>query len=403
MKDFLSVEDGVLFYGTRMMIPQSLIQDYLKRIHMGHLGITKSQNRAKESVFWKNMTKDIEEYIGDCKECLIYSRSNLKEPMLSHNSATGPWQIISSDLFEFDNTTYVLVADQYSKMPFVRNLGQNTRSRAVIDFLEELFSVHGTCSILMSDNGPQYSSHEFKEFVKSWDFKHITSSPHYPQSNGFIERMVGVVKNILKKAKASKTNLHKALLAYRSCPLNHDDKSPAELMFQRKIQSNLPVRVTSQDNQSHYERIQIQKDKTAVNYNKSCGQELSKLLPGMKILVQDGKAWYPATVKSQADEPRSYILITPNGKEIRRNRKFLKELSVKASSKFDFDHNTSEKNTSQIACEPPTSETMPMQQMEQKTPKSVRFSDRNSICIIPPRPRSTRQVKRPKRLIEEYD
>ena len=51
----------------------------------------------------------------------------------------------------------------------------------------------------MSDNGPQYNSAMFTEFAKEWHFQHITSSPRYPQSDGFIERQVQTVKNTMKK------------------------------------------------------------------------------------------------------------------------------------------------------------------------------------------------------------
>lgn len=70
----------------------------------------------------------------------------------------------------------------------------------------QLFAVHGICKVLYTDNGPQYTSAEFKNFVNEWEFEHVTSSPTYPQSNGFCEPMVGVVKSILKKAKQSNTD-----------------------------------------------------------------------------------------------------------------------------------------------------------------------------------------------------
>ena len=49
----------------------------------------------------------------------------------------------------------------------------------------------------MSDNGPQFVSGEMKEFTESYNFKHITSSPHYPQSNGLVERSVKTAKGLL--------------------------------------------------------------------------------------------------------------------------------------------------------------------------------------------------------------
>ena len=111
------------------------------------------------------MSKDIAEHVGDCKECLINARSNQKESMQSQAPPTAPWQILSSDLFECQGQTYVLVVDHYSRMPFIKQLEQNCKSSQVISFLEELFGVHGVCSTLVSDNGPQYTSAEFKRFV----------------------------------------------------------------------------------------------------------------------------------------------------------------------------------------------------------------------------------------------
>ena len=70
IKDFLSVEDGVIFFGERLLVPASMKTEYLKRIHEGQMGISKSQARASECLYWKGMMKDITEYIGDCRECL---------------------------------------------------------------------------------------------------------------------------------------------------------------------------------------------------------------------------------------------------------------------------------------------------------------------------------------------
>ena len=76
----------------------------------------------------------------------------------------------------------------------------------------------------------------------TWDFEHLTSSPHYPQSNGFAERMVGVVKSVLKKAKQSGNDPQMSLLCLRSTPIDARTPSPAELLYGRRIRSNLPVK-----------------------------------------------------------------------------------------------------------------------------------------------------------------
>ena len=337
MKDFLTIEDGVIFYGERLLVPPSMKEEYLARIHEGHMGISKSQSRARECLYWNGMMKDITEYIGECRECLVNARSQSNEPMIAHSSPSYPWQLISTDLFELDGQQYLLVADNFSKMPFVKRLGHDTTTKAVTNFLEELFSIHGPCQVLYSDNGPQYSSVMFKNFVKNWDISHVTSSPRYPCSNGFIERMVGIVKGIIIKAKMSGTSVYKALLAYRACPLSNGMKSPAELLFKRKIACGLPVKIEATPNiTDHHSKMLEASTKSKEYYDAHAQSPLSELLPGMKVLVQEDKIWNPAIVVRKEEEPRSYTLRTSNGSEIRRNRKVIKELSNNAAKKFNF-------------------------------------------------------------------
>ena len=64
----------------------------------------------------------------------------------------------------------------------------------------------------MSDIGPHFDSSVMKEFANTYGFQHITSSPHYPQSNGLAERTVKTMKGLLKHT----TDPHLALLSYRS-------------------------------------------------------------------------------------------------------------------------------------------------------------------------------------------
>ena len=90
--------------------------------------------------------------------------------------------------------------------------------------------------MLVSDNGPQYSSQEFQGFSQEYNSTHTTGSPHYPQSNGLAERTVKTVKSLLSKSSDS----YLALLAYRSTPLPWCGYSPAELLMGRKLRSEIP-------------------------------------------------------------------------------------------------------------------------------------------------------------------
>ena len=92
-------------------------------------------------------------------------------------------------------------------------------STAVITALKSQFARYGVPSVLMSDNGPCYSSEQFKQFSQDWCFDHVTSSPGYPQSNGQSERSVQTLKAMLEKA----DDPYKALLSYRNTPLDGHD------------------------------------------------------------------------------------------------------------------------------------------------------------------------------------
>ena len=92
----------------------------------------------------------------------------------------------------------------------------STTSKSV--FLALKATRHGMIGIprvVISDNGPQFSSDEFKQFSSDYTFTHVTSSPNFPQSNGQAERGVKTVKKLLKEAK----DPFLSLLSYRATPL----------------------------------------------------------------------------------------------------------------------------------------------------------------------------------------
>ena len=93
----------------------------------------------------------------------------------------------------------------------------------------------------MSDNGSQFSSHEFQEFSRQWNFKHNTSSPKYPQSNGKVEAAVKSAKTILKKSRKARTDPYLALLEYRNTPTQGMDTSPVMRLMSRRTRTQLPT------------------------------------------------------------------------------------------------------------------------------------------------------------------
>ena len=85
--------------------------------------------------------------------------------------------------------------------------------RSLKDRLIDLFSNEGFPKEIISDNSSPFNSQEFADYLSSHGVKHTTSSPHYPQSNGFIERHIKTVKNLLYKAMDAGTRSFQEVLS----------------------------------------------------------------------------------------------------------------------------------------------------------------------------------------------
>ena len=140
----------------------------------------------------------------------------------------------------------------------------------------------------MSDNGPQFSGQAFALFAAAYGFRHVTSSPRFPQSNGEAERAVQTVKNLLKKA----DDPYLALLAYRATPLQNG-YSPAQLLMDRRLRTTVPTVPSHLDPALPESSALAQKEKEkrmsdAAHYNK-CHRAamLSDLSPGERVWVTD--------------------------------------------------------------------------------------------------------------------
>ena len=139
----------------------------------------------------------------------------------SQHHPTQPWQHLGTDLFEFDQHEYLVIAEYYSHMPIIWKVPhRQCNSSKVISLLKQIFSKHGSPETLVSDNGPQYASTAFAEFADESQFTHLTSSLNHPKGNGFAESMVKIVKQILQNGKFSGCDPHLALLSYRCTPLD---------------------------------------------------------------------------------------------------------------------------------------------------------------------------------------
>ena len=229
-----SLKRNLLLFGNRIVIPAAKQQEVLEKLHQGHQVIHRCRLRARQSVWWPGLSTKMEQYVQNCPQC---SKENAlaKEPLLPTPLPEFPWQRIATDLFQLGNTIYLIVVDYFYRFPEVVTL-PSTTSKRIILALKSMFARHGIPETVISDNGPQYSSAEFQQFAEEYGFLHITSSPHFPQSNGQAGRGVKTIKKLLRNSK----DPFLSLLSYRATPLPWCNLSPAELLIGRAIRTNVP-------------------------------------------------------------------------------------------------------------------------------------------------------------------
>ena len=181
----LMIEDGLILKGTRIIIPDEKREEILKQIHEGHLGLNKCQMQAKETVYWPGLNDQIEQLILNCQLCLKYSRLKNKDTphtALGHEVPPVPWSNVATDIFHYESQPYLLIVDYTSRFPIVRKL-KSMSAQHITEHFKSIFSEYGWPDTLVSDNGPCYTAEAFSNLMKEYAVNHITSSPHYPQSN----------------------------------------------------------------------------------------------------------------------------------------------------------------------------------------------------------------------------
>lgn len=319
----LTVVNNLLVKESRIIIPSVMRLEVLDKIHEGHQGVTKCRARAKGAVWWPGLSREIQDMVSNCKICAKHQEVK-KEPLIPTPMPERPWQTIATDLFQLSNDVYLLVIDYFSRYIEVAKVSHSQTSQEIIRNLKEVFARHGIPERIRSDNGPQYSSAEFAQFVKDWNIKHVTSSPKFPSSNGEVERGVKTVKSLLKKG----GDHSKALLSYRSTPLACG-YSPAELLMGRKLRTTLPMAPSNLlpkwPNMEEFQSKEAEnKERMRKNFDaRHAVSQHPALEPEQPVYIKD--MGEEGIVKETAHTPRSYHVKTPRG-VIRRNRSSLVKL-----------------------------------------------------------------------------
>lgn len=332
LRNSLTVAQGLLFYVDRLVVPVSLRREVLDQLHVAHQGVTKTLQRAQQAVFWPGLRRRVEDRCLSCEPCRSVEKRGKKEPLLPSEIPRFPFEKVGIDLFQLSGETYVMLVDYFSKWPVVKSLSV-TSSKAVIQCIREVFADFGIPEVIVSDNGPQFSCREFAAFCSTQRIEHITSSPLHPSGNGQVERAIGTVKEMMKKALQEGREWHTGLMAIRNTPVDNRLPSPSQLLQGRVLRDQLPLPTCKYQIQAYNhldvrEALGARQSVQKYHSDRHAGPEKPMLPAGQAVYIRTAKgSWIPGKVLSLVGE-RSYLVETSGGMQLRRNRIDLRESSV---------------------------------------------------------------------------
>ncbi|KAL5010737.1 hypothetical protein ScPMuIL_013042 [Solemya velum] len=156
---------------------------------------------ARSHVWWPGIDKDIEALAKGCEGCQAVKHSPPAAPIHQWEWPSRPWERIHVDFAEpFLNSMFLVVVDAHSKWPEVVKMKKTTSART-IEVLRTIFARNGIPKQFVSDNGPQFTSEEFRHFTQVNGIKHMTSAPFHPSTNGLAGRFVQSFKMALKSSR----------------------------------------------------------------------------------------------------------------------------------------------------------------------------------------------------------
>ena len=258
----LSIHDGCLLWGSRVVVPPQGRDKVKQELHEGHPGATRMKAFARSFVWWPQIDQDLEELVKRCDDCQRFRNQPPVVPLQPWEWPEKPWIRVHADYAgPFLGRQFLILVDAHSKWMEVKVVN-NATSAVTIDQMRSIFATHGIPEMLVTDNGTVFTSEEFNSFTKQNGIRHVTSAPYHPSSNGLAERAVQTFKSFMKKSTSGsiKARVSRFLMQYRITPQTTTGISPAEMMMGRRPRSRLDLLIPNlatkmqhkQQSQKHY-------------------------------------------------------------------------------------------------------------------------------------------------------
>ena len=332
----LSVDDDLVVYGRRLVVPAALRRQVLQQLHISHLGKEKTKQRARQIVFWPGIDNDIDNVVRRCPPCQRDLPSLPRETLRHRPAPDRPFQEVSMGFGDYGGHKFLVTVDHCSGWQFVQDLGWHAVTSQLIDATRTIFCHTGVFNTLWSDGGPQFRAKAYQDFLKQWGVTHRVSSPEYPQSNGRAEAAVKIAKKLIRRCwDPQKGTLDadlwaQGILQHRNTP-GPDGRSPAEILYGHPVRDLLPAhrRNFSAEWQVAADRADVsaaaRQEQIEERYN-SRAADLPELQVGTPVAVQnqDTKRWDRYGIVVEAGPNRRYFVKLQSGRVLSRNRRHIR-------------------------------------------------------------------------------
>ncbi|XP_026054203.1 uncharacterized protein K02A2.6-like [Carassius auratus] len=315
-RDALSVKDGCVIWGARIVIPSQGRGAVLKQLHQTHSGMSRMKGLARSYMWWPGMDQDVERVVQKCEVCQSFRKAPAQAPLHPWEWPGSPWERLHVDYAgPFLGRMFLILVDSHSKWMEVYPVMQAT-SQITIEKLRMCFSTHGLPKMLVSDNGTCFTSNEFETFMERNGIQHVTSAPYHPSSNGLAERAVQTFKEGMKKMKGDtvETRVARFLFNYRITPHATTGLSPAQMLMSRKLRSAFDLLIPDVKF-----KVLKKQQKQKEGHDNSC--KLRSFEVGDSVYVRNyagGPKWIPAVVEG-CTGPLSYKTALGHGQTVKRH------------------------------------------------------------------------------------
>lgn len=230
--------------GIQWVVPRGMRQHVVRAAHdeMGHFGIEKTLYRLCEHYWFPKMRDYVQRYISCCISCLFNKKTSGRKEGFMHpiEKPSVPFRMVHIDhLGPFPkskqgNVHLIVLVDAFTKYVIMKPV-KTTKIKYVIRFLEEIVSLFGAPSVLISDRGSCYTSKKFHEFCLIHSIKHVLNATATPRANGQVERFNRTIHSALLTLTSEEDEWDKSIaqvqFAINNVPAKSTNKTPSELLY----------------------------------------------------------------------------------------------------------------------------------------------------------------------------